>query len=181
MILKNGDRSLKVNGLLDDASTNTYINSDVAAQFGLQSKMESVTVNVLNGQVKTFKTRPVNVELESLTDNVKLGITAYTATRVTGTMAAFDWTEFTQRCSHLRHISFPSIAKRPVVHVLIGLDCADLHCEIQEVRRRPGEPIARLMPLGWTCIGNPDKTDKTCKLTMQTHFASTNFIKIEPR
>ena len=148
VILKNGDRSLKVNALLDDASTKTYVNSDVAAQLGLQGKTERVTVNVLNGQVETFETRPVNVELESssLTGEVKLGVTAYTATRVVGTMTAFDWTEYTQRWSHLRHISFPSIAKRPVVDVLIGLDCADLHCAIQEVRGRPGEPIARLTP-----------------------------------
>ena len=126
-------RLLKVNALLDDASTKTYVNSDVAAQLGLQGKTERVTVNVLNGQVETFETRPVNVELESLTGEVKLGVTAYTATRVVGTMTAFDWTEYTQRWSHLRHISFPSIAKRPVVDVLIGLDCADLHFAIQEV------------------------------------------------
>ena len=172
VILKNGDRSLKVNALLDDASTKTYINSDVAAQLGLQGKTERVTVNVLNGQVETFETRPVYVELESLTGDVKLGIAAYT--RVVGSMKAFDWTEYTQRWSHLRHISFPSIAKRPVVDVLIGLDCADLHCAIQEVRGRPGEPIARLTLLGWTCIGNPG-SDETCKTTMQTHFASTYF------
>ena len=41
VILKNGDQSLKVNALLDDASTKTYVNSDVAAQLGLQGKMES--------------------------------------------------------------------------------------------------------------------------------------------
>ena len=38
VILTNGDRSLKVNALLDDASTKTYVNSDVAAQLGLQGK-----------------------------------------------------------------------------------------------------------------------------------------------
>ena len=38
--------------------------------------------------------------------------------------------------------------------MLLGLDCADLIYAIQEVRGKPGEPIARLTPLGWTCIGN---------------------------
>ena len=33
--LKNGDRKLKINALLDDASTKTYINADVAAELGL--------------------------------------------------------------------------------------------------------------------------------------------------
>ena len=127
IILKNGNRSIKVNALLDDASTKTYINADVAAELGLQGKTERITVNVLNGQVETFETCPVDVQLESLIGDVKLQVTAYTATRVTGTMSAFDCTEYTQRWAHLQHINFPRVAKRPVVDVLIGLDCADLH------------------------------------------------------
>ena len=47
----NGNRSLHVNALLDDASTKTYINADVAAKLGLQGTTERVTVNVLNGHV----------------------------------------------------------------------------------------------------------------------------------
>lgn len=42
-----------------------------------------------------------------------------------------------------------------MVDVLIGIDCADLHYALEEIRGRPGEPVARLTPLGWTCIGNP--------------------------
>ena len=49
---KIGGKSFKVNALLDDASTKTYINSYVAAELGLQGKTERVTVNVLNGQIK---------------------------------------------------------------------------------------------------------------------------------
>ena len=174
IILKNGNRSIKVNALLDDASTKTYIYADVAAELGLQGKTERVTVNVLNGQVETFETRPVDVQLESLIGDVKLQVTAYTATRVTGTMSAFDWTEYTQRWAHLQHINFPRVAKRPVVDVLIGIDCADLHCALQEVRGRPGELIAGLTPLGWMCIGNPGSSDRTA---VQTHFARTYFVK----
>ena len=33
--LKNGDRKLKINALLHDASTKTYVNADVAAELGL--------------------------------------------------------------------------------------------------------------------------------------------------
>ena len=38
MIFRYGDRSLKVNALLDDGSTKSYINADVAAELGLQGK-----------------------------------------------------------------------------------------------------------------------------------------------
>ena len=41
VVLRNGTRTLKVNALLDDASTKTYLNADVAA-----GQTEKVTVNV---------------------------------------------------------------------------------------------------------------------------------------
>ena len=92
--------------------------------------------------METFEKRPVDVQLESRISDVNLQVTAYTATRVTGTMSAFDLAEYTQQSAHLQHINFPRVAKRPVVDVLIGLDCTYLHCALQEVRGRPGEPIA---------------------------------------
>ena len=66
VFLKNGNRRIKVNALLDEASTKTYLNADVAAELGLQGHPQSVTVNVLNGQTENFETTPVEVELESL-------------------------------------------------------------------------------------------------------------------
>ena len=53
VILKNGDRSLKINALLDDVSTKSYVNADVAAELGLHGTTEKMTVNVLNSQVET--------------------------------------------------------------------------------------------------------------------------------
>ena len=42
-----------------------YVNADVVAELGLHGKTEKVTVKILNGQIKTFDTSPVNVELMS--------------------------------------------------------------------------------------------------------------------
>ena len=39
----------------------SYINADVAAELGLYGKTEKVIVNVLNGQVETFDSKPVDV------------------------------------------------------------------------------------------------------------------------
>ena len=58
--------------------------------------------------------------------------------------------------------------------MLLGLDCADLLYTIQEVRGKPGEPIARLTPLGWTCIGN---TGPTSQEVCHTNFAYTYCVK----
>ena len=134
VILRNGSRSLKVNALLDDASTKTYVSEEVAAELGLRGKMETVTVNVLNGQVKT----PTDIELKSVTGNVRMKVTAYTATRVTGNMSVIDWNGFKRRSPHLEKIDFSRRANRPIVDILIGLDCAELHCSTQENRGGPG-------------------------------------------
>ena len=37
--------------------------------------------------------------------------------------------------------------------MLIGIDYADLHLSKKEIHGEPGQPIARLTPLGWTCVG----------------------------
>ena len=42
--------------------------------------------------------------------------------------------------------------------MLIEVDQADLLYSLKDMKGHPGEPIARLTPLGWTCIGNPDGT-----------------------
>lgn len=116
----------------------------------------------------------MDIEVESVANAVKQKITAYTATRVTWTMSAFDKSKCTQRWLYPWNINFLRTAKRSVDDVLIGLDCADLHCPIREVWGRPREAIARLTPLGWSCLDNPGSVGRTIA---QIHFASTYFVK----
>ena len=71
-------------------------------------------------------------------------------------------------------MDFPCSSRRPVVDMLIGLDCIDLHLALQEVRGRPGQPIDRLTPLGWTCVGN---LDQELAQEIQTHFTCTYFAR----
>ena len=59
VILKNNNLAIKVNALLDEASTKTYINADVASELGLQGISRKVTVNVLNDQTETLRLCPL--------------------------------------------------------------------------------------------------------------------------
>ena len=172
VMVKCGGTSIKVTALLDDASTKNYINADMAAELSLQGKTERVTVNVLNGQIKTFNTRPVEVQLESIWGNVRINVTAFTANQVTGDMEAVNWNEYKANWPHLKTIDFLFTAMRPHIVILIGLDFADMHHAVEEVRGRAGEPIARLTPLGWTCIGNPYSNDQPKFQTLfRVHFS----------
>ena len=49
---------------------------------------------------------------------------------------------------------------------------ADLHYSFRDIRGAPGQPVARLTPLGWTCIG-PAGNSK--QINISTNFAHTYF------
>jgi len=170
--LTNGKKKIKVNALLDDASTKTYINSDVAAELGLQGQLQKVNVSVLNGHVEAFETSPVECTIESLDGKTIVSVIALTAERVTGELKAFDWESSAAKWAHLRNLNFPKLGSRPTVDILIGLDCADLHFSVKDIRGAPGQPVARLTPLGWTCIG---AIDGNRQATINTNFAYTFF------
>ena len=174
VILKNGDRSLKVNALLDEASTRTYINTGVATKLGLNGRAENISVNVLNGQIEAFEAKSVSFELQNVDRTFNLNVIAYTANRVTGDMHAVNWNEYSSRWPYLKRVNLPIPAKKPTIYILLGLDCLDLHCALGEIRGQPSKPVARLTPLGWTCIGNPYQADIP---RLETHFAYTNIIR----
>ena len=60
--------------------------------------------------------------------------------------------------------------------MLIGVGYPDFHFSLKDIRGKPGELIARLTPLGWTCIGNPNKTTTSWHQNQytRTYFRSTN-------
>lgn len=108
---------------------------------------------MLNGTSEVLDTMSVVIQTESIMGNTKVTVEAHTTDRVTGNLETVNWNECTQKYSHLKGIEFPFIKDRNSVDVLIGLDCLELHAAIFEVRGQPGQPVARLTPLGWTCVG----------------------------
>jgi len=99
--MSNGSRKIKVNALLDDASTKSYINSYVAAELGFKGQLRRVKVNVLNGQIEILEMMPVVCDIESLDGRSKLNFTAFTVEKVTGDMKAMDWSTCAREWPHL--------------------------------------------------------------------------------
>ncbi|XP_067667337.1 uncharacterized protein [Haliotis asinina] len=153
VVLKSGPNRIVVNALLDDASTQTYINEDVSSQLGLVGQVRNISVNVLNGQSENFQTTTVQFGLESMDGSVDLMMSALTTTRVTGQMQVVDWQKHSKRWSHLQDIQFPKVKAPHIVDLLIGMDYLELHRSYEDVSGSDGEPMARLTPLGWTCVG----------------------------
>ena len=175
--LKANGQKIRVNAVLDDASSASYISEEVAGALGLSAPYEPVTVQVLNDSIETFDTMPVDLVLESSDGNVKIQFKAFTCPRqITGNYKVVDWKRHQQRWSHLQVCNFPEATVDPLVDVLIGQDQVDLHYSRCDVKGEPGEPIARLGPLGWSCIGNPEKKSSAyCQA--RTNFVYTFFAK----
>ena len=77
---------------------------------------------------------------------------------MTGEMKTVEWKKLAPEWKHLKNLKFPTVGSKKTVDMLIGIDQAELHVAIREVRGNVGEPIARLTPLGWTCVGRIGKT-----------------------
>ena len=82
--LRKRNMKVRFNALLDDASTKTYLNTDVATELGLQGQVQRINVSVLNGQIEIFDTLPVEC-VRSLDSKAQFKVTAFTTGRVTGT------------------------------------------------------------------------------------------------
>ena len=97
-------KKIKANAVLDDASTVSYVNKEVAGALGrLSATYEKVTVNVLNENVETFASMPVSLFPESCDGNVKVPFKALTCPpRVTGSYKIVDWQKYQDRWPHLR-------------------------------------------------------------------------------
>ena len=172
VILKSGDRSVKVDALLDDGSNTSYVNSSVASELGLQGKLQKTKVSVLNDRVESFVTMPVTFEVHSIDGSYQREVTALTTDRVPGSLKAVDWVAESRKWPHLANVPFPERRKRTQVDLLIGADYSDFHYSLEDVKGKPGEPIARQTPLGWTCIGvksgNDDKSQAFVAMSFHT-------------
>lgn len=150
-------KKIKVNAILDDASNESFLNEEVAGALGLKEPYHTVKVHVLNNSVETFQTMPLTIEIESVNGQFAKEIEVKTCPRsVTGGYKPEDWKESREKWPHLAECDFPSPTKDGLVDLLIGVDNPDLHYSFVDVRGKVGEPVARLGPLGWTCIGCPD-------------------------
>ena len=61
--------------------------------------------------------------------------------------------------------------------MLIGVDYPDFYFSLKDIGGIPGQSIARLTPLGWTCIENSNNTTTNWHQNQytRTYFSPTNY------
>ena len=115
---------------------------------------------------------PVKLTIESVDSQFAKEISVKTCPKkVTGNYVVEDWSQSKDNWEHLKNCEFAKPAKDGTIDLLIGVDNADLHYCRADIRGEQGGPIARLGPLGWTCIGAPDTS------VARTHVIRTLFSR----
>ena len=100
--LTNGRKQVKVNVLLDDeGSSRTYLNSDVAAELGLEGSPQELTVKVLNNNQEKLDSAVLEFTINSLDGKLRKQAPAYTTDRVTSNMQVVDWSLYKSKWKHL--------------------------------------------------------------------------------
>ena len=89
--LASGGKQGKVNALLDEGSSRSYSNSDVAAELGLERRPHELTVKVLNANQEKRNSSIVEFTINSLDGRVHKQASAYATERVTGNMQVLNW------------------------------------------------------------------------------------------
>ena len=172
IIIKYKDREIKVNCLLDDGSTTSFVNKEVVDFLGIpREDSQTMQVGVLNGSSKNFESSSVKFQVKNMNRNKTFSIQANTIDKVTGNLTPVDWTIESKKFSHLSKIPFHKPNNNKVA-LLIGLDHAELHRSFKEIKGRQFDPIARLTPLGWTCTG---RTTDQSDLGNSVRFANSFF------
>ena len=112
---------------------------------------------------------------KGLDNKEKIELIACAVDKVTGDLEVVDWKKVTQNWKHLRKIKFPVANRRLHIDVLISADYIGLHKSIREVAELKREPISRLTPMGWTCVG---KVGENGGIKVQTHFFRIILVKL---
>ena len=175
--INSNGKKVKINAVLDDASTGTFLNEEVAGALGLRSPYEKVTVRVLNETLESFDIIPVKITLESVDGRTSMALNVHTCSRtVTGSYKVVNWNSYKSKRPHLASVEFPEPAHDAIADILIGVDHSILHRSIVDLNGEDTTgPVARLGPLGWSCMGSPCGS-KGLRYK-RANFVSTFFIR----
>ncbi len=133
------------------------LNEEVAGMLGIHEPFQTVKVYVLNNEIETFQSIPVNVTIESVDGQFSKSIDVKTCPhKVTGNYKMEDWRKSKKNWDHLMECDFPEPAGDRYVDLLIGVDNTELHFSRVDIRGEAGGPVTCLGLLGWTCIGSLD-------------------------
>ena len=161
-LIGKGGHKRKVQAFLDDGSDSSYVRADVARALGIIVEEGNLTISTLVDQNSLVPSGLVKLELESLDGSTRGELGARTLESMCEGLHAPNWQKLKDNWTHLQGIKFPKIPGNRQVDILIGSDHPELTLALEERSGKPGEPVARKTPLGWTCVGPVKPVNDEC-------------------
>ena len=153
VIIKNGNKSVKTNALLDSGSDVTLINKDLASKLNLSG--DSKVRNKCNSisEVSKVECKPVEFQILSVCNSFqKLDINAFVVDTLNVQPNSFKISSLKNYYPYLKDINFP-ILNSSNVDLLIGIKNADLLLQRDFIQGETNELLAIKTCLGWMLMG----------------------------
>jgi hypothetical protein len=110
-------------------------------------------VNYVDRQVEV-KSDLVSFELVNPNNKFSRTVLAWTVGNLAKRSNVVDWSVARKKFEHLWDVNFTPLPTPGNIDVLIDADCHDLMQSLETISsKKPDEPWAVKMPLGWTCLG----------------------------
>ena len=120
VILKNGERKIHVNCLLDEGSDTTYVNDDVVEALGQQGLKTKIEAKVANNEKVSSMFSDFQIGLKSMDGRVDTVTMAQTSKTICKGMKPVNWIKRTHNWEHLSTIHFPKLAPGRSTDILLG-------------------------------------------------------------
>ena len=171
-MLCNGNKSLKMNVMLDNCSTGSYVSEAAAEELMLEGRRQQLTISGTGGSEVRKSSRQVEVTVASVDNKFSANLQATVLDNIASDTPAFEWSTLKTKWPHLQSIPFQNVAKRRQIDVLIGSYNPIFHHILKEVHgTKANDPIARMTNLGWVCFG-PTQTEEF-RHSSRSHFTRT--------
>jgi hypothetical protein len=159
VLLSNGPITIRTIAMLDDGSSENYLLEDLAYELKIPVREQVKKTSIVFGdkEVSYQAMKVENLMIQGVEEEEKIEIPSlWTHPSLIGNAPVVNWREASSDWDHLKDIPFPTQPKKRKVGILLGNRYPYVHMSLKEVRAKSNQeilPIARLTPLGWTCIG----------------------------
>ena len=153
VIIKNGNKSVKTNALLDSGSDVTLINKDLGSILNLSG--ENKVLNICNAisEVLKVECKPVEFQISSVCNSFqKSDINAFVVNTLNVQPNSSKISSLKNDYSYLRDINFP-ILNSSNVDLLIETNNADFLLQRDFRQGETNKPLATETCLGWMLMG----------------------------
>lgn len=153
---------VKTHALLDDGSTVTLVDADIARKIGARGPIEPLHIEALSSEVGVSQSQRVKLTIQG---NTETNIQARTIENIRLSPQQVEHSDLMQ-CPHLIDIA-DQLIYQATPKILIGQDNWELLLATETRRGAGHQPVASLTPLGWVLHGAHTRT-----LGHRVHYAN---------